>query len=167
MRRLHALFALLLVTKLVSGNPDLKSWQNLTGLAPDQPLEVRKIAGESTKGNFVGVTAQSIELRVGQQNVSIPRSQVSRIRLRSGERKATWIGLALGAGAGAGLGAGIGSGLSNESGGDFSNLKPAVIGICAGVGALVGKLPARLPFPSVASVPATSRWWSARRSGRW
>jgi hypothetical protein len=138
MRRFHTLFALLLITKLVSGNPDLNSWQNLTRLAPDQPLEVRKIAGESTKGNFVSVTAQSIELRVGQQNVSIPRSQVSRIRLRSGERKATWIGLALGAGAGAGLGAGIGSGLSNESGGDFSNLKPAVIGICAGVGALVG-----------------------------
>jgi hypothetical protein len=87
MRRFHALFALLLVTKLVSGNPDLNSWQNLTRLAPDQPLEVRKIAGESTKGNFVGVTAQTIELRVGQQNVSIPRSQVSRIRLRSGERR--------------------------------------------------------------------------------
>ena len=49
-----------------------------------------------------------------------------------------WLGLAIGGGAGAGIGAGVAEGISNTSGGDFANLKPAVIGVIAAAGALAG-----------------------------
>ena len=90
------------------------------------------------RGNYAAHSEQSIDLSDNQQLVSIPRVQISDIRLRPKTRKAMWIGLGVGVAAGAAIGAGIGSGVSNESGGDFSNLMPVVIGVCAGAGALVG-----------------------------
>jgi hypothetical protein len=133
------LVLLLLVMSLSAGDRNQDSWQSLSRLAPGQSIEVTRRVSESLKGTFIKVAEESIHLRQGQQDVTIPRAEVSRVRLRSkGSRKAMWIGLGLGAGAGAGVGAGIGADLSDRSGGDFSNLQPAIIGVCTGIGALAG-----------------------------
>jgi hypothetical protein len=66
---------------------------------------------------------------------------VARVSLRSSKRlNYTLVGLGVGAGVGAGIGAGAGESLNNTSGGDFANLKPAIIGAGCAIGALVGTL---------------------------
>jgi hypothetical protein len=130
---------LLLVEPLIARNWDGDSWQNLSRLTPGQSIEVTNRVGKSLKGTLINVAENSIHLRQGQQDVTIPHAEVSRVQLRTkGSRKAMWIGLGLGAGAGAGIGAGVGAGLADRSGGDFSNLQPAMIGVFAGVGVLAG-----------------------------
>ena len=120
---------------------DPTSWQNLQQLTIGRPIEVTKINGESLKGSFISFVDQSITLHTAKQEITIGRKDVSRVRLRSAKgRRSTWIGAAIGAGAGAGVGTGIGEHVADTSGGDFRNLKPAIIGASAGVGALVGAI---------------------------
>lgn len=124
---------------LMARDGDLTSWQNLEQLAVGQAIEVTKANGESLRGTFVSFVDQSITLRGKQQEIAIPQSDVSRVRLRSpGGRRWTWIGVAVGASAGLGVGAWIGESVAEQSGGDFRNLKPAIIGVSGGIGALVG-----------------------------
>ena len=115
------------------------SWENLRQLVAWQAVEVRESNGKVERGSFVSFTDRSVTIRTGQQNLVMPRPQVSQIRLRPRNLgRNTWIGAGIGAAAGLGIGAGIGAGLSHESGGDFTNLQPVVIGVAGGVGALVG-----------------------------
>ena len=118
---------------------DRTSWQNLSGVSSGQPLKVRRSNGATVTGNFSSVSADSLHLLVNQQDMTIPRGEVSQVqRQSSGRHKAMWLGLAIGGGAGAGIGAGVAEGVSNTSGGDFANLKPAIIGVVAAAGALAG-----------------------------
>lgn len=131
--------ALLNPALMLASDTSATSWQNLRQLATGQEIEVTRTNGSSVRGTFISFVDQSISLREKQQELAIPRTDVSRVRLRPAKRRRyLWIGLAVGAGAGAGAGAGIGENLANESGGDFRNLKPAIIGVSAGLGALVG-----------------------------
>jgi hypothetical protein len=132
----RSLAAILLAISLVANGEDVKSWGNLDSIAAGQPLEIRKVTEGSIRGDYVAHSEQSIELSVNRQLFSIPRVQVSEIRLRTRTRKAMWIGLALGAGAGTAVGAGIGSRF--ERSGDFANATSVAAAIFAGVGALVG-----------------------------
>jgi hypothetical protein len=123
----------------MAGDGNLTSWQNLQQLDAGQEIAVTKTDGGAVRGTFVGFADQSISLKWKQQDITITRTDISLVRLRSARgRRYTWIGAALGAGAGAGVGAGIGEHVAYESGGDFRNLKPAIIGVCAGIGALAG-----------------------------
>ena len=137
------LAAVLAASNLLGQTTDAASWQNLSRLAPGQSIEVTTKKGESLKGTFANVSEGSISLVRKSQNVAVPRAEIARVSLRTSKRRNyTLTGLAIGAGAGAGIGAGMGESLANESGGDFRNLKPAVIAVVcaigAGVGALVG-----------------------------
>ena len=137
------LAAVLAASNLLGQTTDAASWQNLSRLAPGQSIEVTTKKGESLKGTFVNSSEGSISLLRKSQNVAVPRAEIARVSLRASKRmNYTLAGLAIGAGAGAGIGAGMGESLANESGGDFRNLKPAVIAVVcaigAGVGALVG-----------------------------
>jgi len=126
---------------MTAGDTDLTAWQNLHQLVIGQEIEVKTSDGRSLQGPFVGFDDQSIGLHRKQQDITIPRTVVSRVRLHPGKSRGyTWIGAVLGAGAGAGVGAGIGEHVANQSGGDFRNLKPAIIGVSAGIGALVGAI---------------------------
>lgn len=117
------------------------SWDNLRQLASGQLLEVGRADGEVNKGTFVSFSDESITIQTERQNLVVPRTQVSRIRLRPRHvRRNLWIGAGVGAAAGLGIGAGLGAGLSHESGGDFSNLQPAIIGATAAGGALAGAI---------------------------
>ena len=122
-----------------ASDSNVTSWQNLKQLAAGQEIEVAKTKGSSVRGTFIGFVDEAISVREKQQEIVIPRADVSRVRLRPAKSaRYMWIGAAVGAGAGAGVGVGIGESVANESGGDFKNLKPAITGVSAGLGALVG-----------------------------
>ena len=135
------LAAVLVASNLLGRTTDAASWQNLSRLAPGQSIEVTTEKGESLKGTFASVSEGAISLERKHQSVAVPRAEVARVSLRSSKpRNYMLIGLAVGAGAGAGIGAGAGESLNNTSGGDFANLKPAIIGAGCAIGALVGTL---------------------------
>jgi hypothetical protein len=135
------LAAVLVASNLLGRTTDAASWQNLSRLAPGQSIEVTTEKGESLKGTFASVSEGAISLERKHQSVAVPRAEVARVSLRSSKpRNYMLIGLAVGAGAGAGIGAGLGESLNNTSGGDFANLKPAIIGAGCAIGALVGIL---------------------------
>ena len=126
-------------TLMAAGDSNVTSWQSLQQLAPGQKIEVARTKSGPVRGTFVSFSDQSITLREKQQETAISRADVSRVRLLPARRRRyALIGAAVGAGAGAGAGAGIGESVANESGGDFRNLKPAIIGVTAGLGALIG-----------------------------
>jgi hypothetical protein len=135
------LAAVLAASNLFGQTTDAASWQNLSRLAPGQSIEVTTRKGESLKGTFASVSEAAIGLERKHRSVAVPRAEIARVNLRSSkQRQYTLIGLAIGAGAGAGIGAGMGESLANQSGGDFSNLKPAVVAVVCGIGALAGTL---------------------------
>jgi len=142
MRNTMALLAAVLAaSNLLGQTTDAASWQNLSRLAPGQSIEVTTKKGESLKGTFASVSEESISLERKHQSVAVPRAEVARVSLRSSKRlNYTLVGLGVGAGVGAGIGAGAGESLNNTSGGDFANLKPAIIGAGCAIGALVGTL---------------------------
>jgi hypothetical protein len=126
---------------MVAGDTSLTAWQNLQRLAAGQEIEVTTNNGTSVHGAFMSFGDESLSLHRQQKDITILRTTVTRVQLHPARRRRyTWIGAAIGAGAGAGAGVGIGENVANESGGDFSNLKPAIAGVCAGIGALVGAL---------------------------
>jgi hypothetical protein len=112
------------------------SWERLSGLEAGQRVEVTTSAG-AVKGEFVRADAQGITVREKKGERSLAQADVMKVTLPRRSR-GIWIGLAIGAAGGLAAGAALGTRLENESGGDFSNLKPAVIGGCAAAGALIG-----------------------------
>ena len=131
--------ALLAPAPMLASDSSGSAWQNLRQLAAGQEIEVTNTAGKTVRGTFGSFSDQSISLHEKQQETVVLRAEVSRVRLRPARRgRYALIGAAVGAGAGAGLGAGLGESLANSSGGDFRNLKPAIIGLSAVFGALVG-----------------------------
>jgi hypothetical protein len=133
--------SLLEPTLMLASDSNVTSWQNLKQLAAGQEIEVTKTKGRPARGAFIGFGDQSISLREKQQEIAIPRADVTRVQLRPAKSgRYMWIGAAVGAGAGAGVGVGIGESVANESGGDFRNLKPAITVVSAGLGALVGAI---------------------------
>jgi len=135
------LAAVLAASNLLGQTTDASSWRNLSRLAPGQSIQVTTKKGESLKGTFATVSEESISLERKHQSVAVPRAEVARVSLRSSKRlNYTLIGLGVGAGVGAGIGAGAGGRIANESGGDFDNLKPAIIAAGCAIGALVGTL---------------------------
>ena len=106
------LMVALLTAVLPAQASDRNSWQNLSHLSPGQSIEVRKTHGEAVSGKFASFDEKTIHINDGQQEISIARADVSRIRVHSrASHKAMWIGLAVGAGAGAAIGAGAGGAL--------------------------------------------------------
>ncbi len=130
--------AVMLIVAGISPAQDKSSWQNLSSLRSNQPIEVLKTSRESLNGEFVRFADDSISLRVKQQDVSVPRAEVARVRTRSKGHKAIWIGTAVGAGAGLAIGAAAGTKLATESGGDFANLKTGITVGFGAIGALIG-----------------------------
>jgi len=128
--------AALLTTQSWSASRDNPSWQNVQALTPGARIELSRKSGEKVSGSLRSATPDSIVLTGKQQDLSIPRTEVSRIVVKS-KGRGKWIGLAIGAGAGAGTGAAIGTRLANESAGDI-NLKALSTAVVAAAGALIG-----------------------------
>src|SRR6185369_996876 len=140
MRRILLAIAIL-TSSLAAGDEDPAAWQSLRQLAAGQKIQVVKRDGESLKGAFLGFSDDAIRFQTKQQEVSLPRADVSKIsRPADRGRRNIWIGAAIGGAGGLVAGGLLGARLANESGGDFANLKPAVIGGTGAAGALVGAL---------------------------
>lgn len=120
---------------------DPHSWSSVRRLAPGQRIEVVSQRGKPLKGTLESVSEESIAVQVKGGTVAVPRSGVSRVRIRPDRgRKYALIGAAIGAGVGVGLGAAGGDSLAETSGGDFAGLKPLAMGAGGAVGALVGAI---------------------------
>ena len=129
-----AALCLLLAANAIAA--DTSSWQNLAAVRTGQKVEVRT-ANDRVTGEFVRFDAQGVTIRDKKGERSLAQSEVNRVTLGKGSR-GIWIGVAAGAVGGLVAGALLGERLANESGGDFSNLKPAITGACGGAGALIG-----------------------------
>ena len=115
---------------------DTASWQNLGAIRAGQKIDVPS-AGDRFTGEFVRFDAQAVTIRDKKGERSVPQAEVNRVLIGKGSR-GIWIGVAAGAGGGWIAGSLLGERLADKSGGDFRNLKPAITGACAGVGALIG-----------------------------
>src|SRR5437762_11358240 len=87
---------------------DRADWNNLHDLSAGQKIEVIKRDGQSLKGTFTTVTADTITVQTGPGDATIARSDVSRVRRSSHRTRNTLIGAGIGAGAGAAVGAALG-----------------------------------------------------------
>jgi hypothetical protein len=112
------------------------SWQDVQSLAHGAKIDVTRKSGSPVSGTVGSVSADSINVVTKQQDVAVPRSDISRIVVR-GRGRAKWIGLAVGAGAGAGTGAAVGARLANESAGDI-DIRAAATAAVVAAGALIG-----------------------------
>lgn len=115
---------------------DRESWQNLAALKPGQKVEVRT-ADRNVSGEFVRFDDRALTLRDKKGERVITQAEVTRVSTAK-KGRAIWIGAIAGAGGGLAVGAAAAERVNNESGGDFAGLKPAVIALGAGVGALIG-----------------------------
>lgn len=106
------------------------SWDNLSQLTMGQRIEVVDMQLKSVRGDFTSYAEDLISLRVGEDNVSIPRSDVFRVtdQEQSHRLRNVLLGLALGGAAGAGAGALITSAVADSS----------EVGYGASTGLLVG-----------------------------
>src|ERR1700674_5502542 len=78
---------------MTAGDANLTSWQNLQQLIPGQEIEVTQSSGGSVQGSFISFDDPSISLHGKQKEITISRTDVSRVRLHSAKRrKYTWIG---------------------------------------------------------------------------
>jgi hypothetical protein len=83
------------------------SWDNLKQVGPGRKIQVVDKKLKAVEGEFVSFTNEAITLRAGQDQVSIPRTEVFSVKDREGSRRGrnVLLGLAIGAGAGAVIGA--------------------------------------------------------------
>ncbi|HTS27305.1 MAG TPA: hypothetical protein VMH81_15620 [Bryobacteraceae bacterium] len=126
-------------TNLAAWTGDLTAWASVQRLAPGQSVEVVNQKGESFSGKLESVSEESIVILGKHHTATVPRTAVKRVQIRGSRRlRCTLIGAGIGAGAGLGLGAAGAESLANSSGGDFANLKPAIIGASGAAGALIG-----------------------------
>ena len=95
-----------------------QSWDGLKQLRPGDKIRVLEIAGAEHKGVFSAVSAQAITLRTDSGELSVERSRVRRIQVRSSTRRIR--NLAIGAGIGVAVGVTVdqtlGAYLRNEAG---------------------------------------------------
>ena len=115
------------------------SWDNLKQLRVGQKIEVVDMKLKSLQGDFTGYSDQEVRLRLGSDEVSVPRAQVLSVkdRERSHRRRNTLLGLAIGAAGGLAVGAIRGATYHEEGETPVFVLvwTPIGAGIGAGVGA--------------------------------
>ena len=93
-----------------------QSWDNLNGLQAGQKIQIVQMDMKSLKGKFLGLTEETISVRVKQDEVAVARADVLRISLRGKPKRLR--NTVIGMGIGAGLGLAVGAGADARSGGD-------------------------------------------------
>ncbi len=128
---------LLFVTVLQLG---AQSWDSMSQLRPGDQIRVLEVAGTEYKGKFSAVTGEAIILRTAKNEVSVERSRVRRVQIRSGGRRVRnlLIGAAIGVAVGVVIDQTLGQYLRNESGengGARAVTYVAPIGVLGGIAA--------------------------------
>ena len=127
---------LISLTVIAMGAP----WDSVRQIQANTKTSVTRKSG-AVKGMFVSANEEAIVLRASSGEVSIPRSEVKRVKVADPSRRVRngLIGVAIGAAAGIGIGFGVCPGCANEGhGGKY--VGPGVA-IGAGAGAVAGFLP--------------------------
>jgi hypothetical protein len=117
-----------------------QSWELLSGLHAGDRIRVLETSGMEHKGRFTAATATAVSLDTGRGQVSVERTRVRRVKVRSTGRRVRNLLI------GAGIGAAIGITLDNTLGVYIRNESAqsdaaraitylAPIGIFAGIGA--------------------------------
>lgn len=128
------------IPSILLGQPAVNSWDNLRLLRPGQKIDVVNMQMKTVTGKFAAFTGDAISLTVGNDQVSVARTNVASVKNReaSHRKRNTLLGLAIGAGAGAIIGAAFIN--SSESGEELFGvmlLTPIGAGIGAGAGAVL------------------------------
>ena len=138
MRTLGLLFALL-ASPWAFAQSSLDRWDNLGEVRTGRKIEVVDKKMKPVEGQFVSYSEEAILLRVGQDQVSIPRAEVASVKDREGPRRArnAWLGMAIGAAGGLAIGTIRGKTYheEGETGVFILVWTPIGAGIGAGVGA--------------------------------
>ena len=101
MRTLGLLIALI-TSPWAFAQSSLDRWDNLGEVRTGRKIEVVDKKMKPVEGQFVSYSEEAILLRVGQDQVSIPRAEVASVKDREGPRRArnAWLGMAIGAAGG-------------------------------------------------------------------
>jgi hypothetical protein len=136
------LFSLLLSPVTLTAQTTLSDWSRLNAVVSGSKLSVKLKDGKKVEGTLRSVSDSGLSLRVKNADRELRRDDVQTVHeiSKKSVKKATLIGLGVGAGAGAILG--IAGDASNDDG--FETLDNAAAGavtiLGAGVGALSGFL---------------------------
>ena len=80
-----------------------QSWDTLHVLRPGDKVKVLETSGKEHRGALTAISADAISLRTGAQAVSIERTRVRRVQVRSAARRARRVAIAAAVGLAAGL----------------------------------------------------------------
>jgi hypothetical protein len=119
-----------------------------------QKIEVVDTKLKSLQGSFISYGQEMVSLRVGTNDISIPRTDVVRVTDRGQSRlRNALLGLGLGAAGGAGIGAATAATLADRSEVQYGAGMGMIVGMAAGTA-----LGASLPSPkTLYRIPQASR----------
>ncbi len=102
-----ATMALMMSAHVIPAQSPLDSWENLRQLHAGQKIEVVDMKLRPVQGDFISYSETAVSLRVGRDEVSIPRAQVLSVknRQRSHRGRNALLGLAVGTAGGLATGA--------------------------------------------------------------
>jgi hypothetical protein len=136
---------LLIFVSLCCGLPlQAQSWDALRSLNPGDRVKVLETGGQEHSGVFARFSPNAISLTAGHNEVSVERSRVRRVQLRSGARRArrVLIGAAIGVAVGLTVDQTLGAYLRNESGEGTGSRAITYIAPIALFGGIAGAFPA-------------------------
>jgi hypothetical protein len=116
----------------------VSSWDNLLHIRPGTKVEVIERSLRKTSGRFARFSDADLTVKVANNDVSIPRTQVFRVTIIGKNRKRnTLLGFGIGAAFGVAWGAGLHAAGADLNGGQATAFAAGVAGIGAGIGAII------------------------------
>lgn len=115
-----------------------QTWDTVRALRPGDAIRVQETGGVEHRGTVAAVMPESISISDGKQQISIERSRVRQVKVKSGARRGRNIAIGAAVGLAVGLTADqtLGQYFRNESGQDVRPLYYVLpIGIFGGIGA--------------------------------
>ena len=98
MRRPILMMVLLaMVSSVAFSQTPAESWDNLKQLRKGQNVHVVDSSFKKVKGRFVALTAESLTYRAGEQEVSVPRSEVVMVAQPASKARSILVGALVGA----------------------------------------------------------------------
>ena len=153
MKKLTPMLMLLLVLgpRFGVAQSSQNDWDNLKELRPGQRIQVVDVHMKTLNGAFVSFSDEAMTLRVGKGEVSVPRTDVTRVSLRAHRTRNMLLGSGILGGAALAVGIPLAVINSNEG----NSCGACVAGIAAGFGggAALGALPGNRTIYRANAVP--------------
>src|SRR3984957_13501819 len=86
-RKIFLLLLLLGLSSAAIAQTDRASWANLSGLQPGQRIQVVGMTSKKHSGNFVSISYTAISYRETNDEQSIPKQDVIRVKLMEHKRR--------------------------------------------------------------------------------